>query len=81
MIWVFAGLWQPYVPLCDYIFTRTGEVTRKWAKLHPSMRNSTYHSHHPLDVCIRDNIYTWEVGAGLGWDAAASGSIIGPELS
>jgi hypothetical protein len=31
-------------------------------------------------VCIGKNIYTWEVGPGLGWVAAASGSVIGPEL-
>jgi hypothetical protein len=42
--------------------------------------NSPSLSHHPLEVCIRDNIYTWELGAGLGWDDAASGSVIGQEL-
>jgi hypothetical protein len=35
---------------------------------------------NPLEVCIGKIIYTWDVGAGLGWVAAASVSIIGPEL-
>jgi hypothetical protein len=36
--------------------------------------------HHPLEVCIGENIQTWERRAGLGWDAAASGSVIGSEI-
>jgi hypothetical protein len=46
----------------------------------PIIERFTSHSHDLLEVCIRDNIYTWELCAGLGWNAAASGSVIGPEL-
>jgi hypothetical protein len=53
----------------------------KWAKLHPSLRKCPFHSHHPLKVCIGEIIHTWEVGAGLGWVAAASGSVTGPEFT
>jgi hypothetical protein len=36
--------------------------------------------HNPLEVCFGKNISTGEPGAGLGWDATASGSIIGSDL-
>jgi hypothetical protein len=39
-----------------------------------------YILHHPLEVCIRENMYTGEMGAGLGWVVTASGSDIFPEL-
>jgi hypothetical protein len=41
-----------------------------------------YHArlHHPLEVCIRKKIYSFETGAGLGWVVTASGSVICPEL-
>jgi hypothetical protein len=38
------------------------------------------HLHHPLEVCIGKNIYTWEPGAGLGWDARASASTIDSDV-
>jgi hypothetical protein len=46
----------------------------------PSLRKSPLRTYHPLEVCIRENMYTWEVCTGLGWVAAASESVIGPEL-
>jgi hypothetical protein len=38
------------------------------------------HLHHPLDVCIRKDTYTREMGAGLGWVVIAYDSAICPEL-
>jgi hypothetical protein len=78
---VLVGLLQPLDPVSDQNFTRTGEITTmKWAKLPPSLRRSPFYSHHPLEVYIRENIYTLEMGAGLGWVAATSGSLIGAEV-
>jgi hypothetical protein len=35
---------------------------------------------HPLEIYLRKNMYTRQLGAGLGWVGAASGSVIFPEL-
>jgi hypothetical protein len=32
--------------------------------------------YHPLEVCIWKNMYTWEMGGGLGWVVTTSGSVI-----
>jgi hypothetical protein len=45
------------------------------ARTTPIIGKLTYTLHHPLEVCIRKNIYTWEMGAGLGWVVIASASI------
>jgi hypothetical protein len=78
---VLVGLLHPLVPLFVQNFTRTVKITMSWPELPRSL--GYYHYiclHHPLEVCIRKNICTQERGAGLGWVAAPSGSIICPEL-
>jgi hypothetical protein len=46
----------------------------------PIIEKTPLRSHHPSEVCIRESICIWEVGAHLGCVAAASGSVIGTEL-
>jgi hypothetical protein len=41
-----------------------------------SLGNEHEPLHHPLEVCIREDKYTWERGAGLGLVVAASFSVI-----
>mgnify|MGYP000680193630 CR=1 FL=1 len=75
-----AGLLRPLDPLFDQNFTRTGEFTILWPALPPALGNQHTGSHHPLEVCIWKDMYTWETGVGLGWVFRASGSVILPEL-
>jgi hypothetical protein len=72
---VLVGLLQPLVPLLVHNFTRTLEITMWWPELPRSLGYCHICLHHPLEACIRKNIYTGETGADLGWVVTTTGFI------
>jgi hypothetical protein len=72
---ILVGLLQPLVPLFVKNFTRTVELLCDGQNF-PDHWAITMNV--PLEVCIRKNMYTWEMGAGLGWVVTASGSVTCP---
>jgi hypothetical protein len=75
-----VGMLQPLVPLLDQIFKLELWNYKVMARTSRSLGKSRPLLHHPLEICIVKNIYKWEMVVGLGWDATASGSVIGSDL-
>jgi hypothetical protein len=80
---VLFGLLRPLVLLFEYWIGSSLELYRllcNGQNFH-LIGKVAYTKHTMLEQYVsRKILYTWESGAGLGWVAAASGSVICPDL-